>query len=174
MDQKLDPQIQTALTLAHHDYARNLNLYAAFKLGDQEIAEDLVQATFMKTWNYLVGGGKIDLMKAFLYHVLNDLIIDEYRKNKPTSLDLLIGKGFEPTTSIIAPFSILDGKAIILLIQQLPEPYSKIMRMKYVQDLSLKEISLITGQTKNAVAVQIHRGIKKLKALQGEAGAMEG
>jgi len=37
--------------------------------------------------------------------------------------------------------------------------------MRYVKDLSLKEISLITGQSTNATAVQIHRGLEKLKLL---------
>jgi len=31
--------------------------------------------------------------------------------------------------------------------------------------LSLKEISLITGQTKNTTAVQLHRTVSKLKSL---------
>ena len=37
--------------------------------------------------------------------------------------------------------------------------------MKYVQDLSLEEMSQITGQTKNGIAVKIHRGLEKLKIL---------
>jgi DNA-directed RNA polymerase specialized sigma24 family protein len=61
--------------------------------------------------------------------------------------------------------NILDGKKAITLIQKLPLKYQKIMRMKYVQDLSLKEMSLITGQSKNALAVQMHRGLEKLKLL---------
>ncbi|MCR4327924.1 MAG: hypothetical protein NUV53_00190 [Patescibacteria group bacterium] len=39
------------------------------------------------------------------------------------------------------------------------------MRMRHAQDLSLKEISLITGQSRNAVAVQAYRGLVKLKIL---------
>jgi DNA-directed RNA polymerase specialized sigma24 family protein len=41
----------------------------------------------------------------------------------------------------------------------LPEKYKKVMRMKYVQLLNLEEISLLLGQTKNATAVQLHRGL---------------
>ncbi|MCX6702497.1 MAG: sigma-70 family RNA polymerase sigma factor [Candidatus Wolfebacteria bacterium] len=113
----------------------------------------------MKTWSYLVKGGKIDLMKAFLYHILNNLIVDEYRKHKVISLDGLTEKGLEPISNNDSKnlFNILDGKAALLLIQRLPKIYQKVMRMKYVQDLSLKEMSLITGQSKNAIAVQIHR-----------------
>lgn len=158
------------MTEAHHDYGEKLNAHAFFKVRDHAIGEDLVQETFKKTWSYLVKGGKIELMKAFLYHILNNLIVDEYRKHKTTSLDVLLDKGYEPSTGLSGRlFNILDGKAAILLIQHLPEKYQKVIRMRYIQDLSLKEISLITGQSKNAVAVQVHRALEKLKMLYNPA-----
>ncbi len=162
--QKIDRQ--EILTVAHHDHWKGLNKRAFFKIHNHTIGEDLVQDTFMKTWQYLVKGGKIDVMKAFLYHVLNNLIVDEYRKNKTTSLDVMLEKGFEPSTGNSERLiNTLDGKAAVLLIQLLPEIYKKVMRMKHIQNLSIKEISLITGQTKNAITVQLHRGMEKLKLL---------
>ncbi len=161
-----ESQRQLLLTMAHGDYAKGLNAHAFFKTHNHSTGEDLVQETFMKTWKYLVKGGKIDIMKAFLYHVLNNLIVDEYRKRKTASLDVLIENGFEPgkdhTERLV---NILDGKAAILLIQHLPERYQKVMRMRYVQDLTLSEMSLITGKSKNTMAVQVHRGLEKLKVL---------
>lgn len=170
MTPKQETQRQAVLTVAHHDYEKGLNLYAFFKVNDHALGEDLVQSTFIKTWSYLVKGGKVDVMRAFLYHILNNLIVDEYRKRKTISLDILSDKGFEPSSpgSQNLP-NVLDGKAALILIQRLPEAYQKVMRMKYVQDLSLKEISLITGQSKNTIAVQVHRGLKKLKLLYSPA-----
>lgn len=166
MNPEEEIKIHTELNDAHRDYNKGLNLHAFYKISNRAIGEDLVQDTFIKTWRYLVRGGKIDVMKAFLYHILNNLIIDEYRKRKTTSLDVLLGKGFEPNTGDSKRiFDVLDGKAIILLIEQLPKTYQKVMRMKYVQDLSLKEMSLLTGQSKNTIAVQVHRGLEKLKLL---------
>ena len=105
-------------------------------------------------------------MKAFLYHVLNNLIVDDYRKRKSISLDAILEKGVEPSvTPAIQFFNIMDGKVAILLIQQLPLKYQKVIHMRYLQELSLREISLITGQSKNAIAVQIHCGLEKLKLL---------
>ena len=160
-------RIQDILTNAHHDFEKSLNARAFFKTSSHTIGEDLVQDTFIKTWSYLVKGGKIDIMKAFLYHVLNNLIVDQYRKHKTSSLDVMLEKGFEPSANDPPEqlFNILDGKEALPLITLLPETYQKVMRMKYIQDLSLKEISLITGQSKNAIAVQIHRGLEKLKLL---------
>lgn len=161
-----ETSLQAVLTTAHLSYEKKLNIHAFYKLHDHDLGEDLVQDAFIKTWKYLVRGGKIEIMRAFLYHILNDLIVDEYRKHKTGSLNALMEKGFEPkTNSSERLFNFLDGKALILLIAQLPEKYQKIMRMKYVQELSITEISLITGQSKNAVTVQAHRGLEKLKLL---------
>ena len=166
MTQKQETQRQMVLTTAHYDYEKGLNLHAFSKVHNRAIGEDMVQDTFMKTWSYLVKGGKIDVMKAFLYHILNNLIVDEYRKKKTASLDVLQEKGFEPSDGHSGRMlNILDGKEALLLIQRLPLTYQKVMRMRYVQDLSLKEMSLITGQSKNTIAVQVHRGLEKLKLL---------
>lgn len=152
--------------MAHHDFAKGMNSYSFFKVHNHTASEELVQDAFMKTWKYLVKGGKIDIMKAFLYHVLNQLIIDEYRKHKTISLDVLIEKGYEPSVDHTEKvFNILEGKSALLLIQHLPVKYRKVMKLRYAQSLSLQEISLITGQSRNAVAVQAHRGLVKLKLL---------
>lgn len=168
MTPKQKSRQQRVLAVAHHDYEKGLNVHAFFKVRDSAVSEDLVQDTFLKTWGYLVRGGKVDVMKAFLYHVLNDLVVDEYRKHKTVSLDLLLEKGFEPSDGHSSRlFNILDGRAAALLIGRLPDKYQKVMHMRYVQDLTLTEMSLITGQSKNAMAVQVHRGLEKLKVLCG-------
>lgn len=163
---KQEIKMQTTLATAHKEYAKGLNAYAFYKVHNHELGEDLVQDVFLKTWLYLVKNGKIELMKAFLYHVLNNLIVDQYRKRKTTSLDDLIEKGFEPSIDDSARlFNTIDGKAAMLLMIQLPEKYQKVLRMRYVQMLSLKEIAILTRRSANTVAVQIHRGLAKLRVL---------
>ena len=158
------------LTSAHHDHNKSLNSYAFFKVHDKFIGEDLVQDTFTKTWSYLVRGGKIVMVRAFLYNILNNLIVDQYRKqkHKTDSLDTLVENGFEPKDKDEESerlVNFLDGKNAVGFITKLPETYKKIIHMRFIQSMSLKEISLITGQKKNAIAVQIHRGLEKLMVL---------
>jgi RNA polymerase sigma-70 factor (ECF subfamily) len=165
MTQKDDEQKAT-LTLAHKDFQKGLNSYASFKVNNYALSEELVQDTFIKTWPYLVKGGEILKMKAFLYHVLNGLIIDEYRKRKVSSLDVLIENGYEPAFEEEAKVAdAFDGKIAVSLIAQLPKAYQKVMRMRYVQELSLAEMAVITGKSKNTMAVHAHRGLEKLKEL---------
>ena len=156
-----------ALTNAHLEYHKGLNAYAYFKTHDHAIGEDLVQDTFMKTWLYLVKGGKVELMRAFLYHILNNLIIDSYRKHSTTSLDALLEKGYEPSDDSESNrlFDALDAKALIPIILKLPLKYRRIMNLRYVKDLSIAEIARTVGQSKSTVTVQAHRGLKMLRAL---------
>ncbi len=153
---------------AYKQYEKGLSQYSYYKIHDPNRCQDLVQDTFMKAWKYLKRGGKIDMMKSFLYHVLNDLIIDEYRKQKHqvSSLDVLIENGFEQTTNDHGRIlNIMDGEKAAKLLKQLPTKYEKVIRMRYLQSLTLEEISEKIGQPKNTIAVQVHRGLDKLKAL---------
>lgn len=156
------------LTAAYTQYVKELKVSAFYKVHDPALSEDLVQDTFMKTWMYLVKGGKIGLMRAFLYHVLNNLVIDEYRKqkNKSLSLDDLAENGFEPSEDESGRlYDYLDGKMALSSINRLPPKYQRVMRMRYAQDLSLKEMSLLSGQSKNTLSVQAYRGLAGLRQL---------
>lgn len=156
----------TSFITAHNQHRKDLKAYAYFKVHDRMLSEDLVQDTFLKTWKYLSRGGNINMMRAFLYHVLNDLIIDEYRKRKAISLDILIENGYEPSSGTdTRATDILDGKAASELIGKLPKRYQKVIEMRYMQNLSIHEIATRTNQSKNTVAVQIHRGLEKLKSI---------
>jgi RNA polymerase sigma-70 factor (ECF subfamily) len=156
-------------------YQNSLSAYALSKTNNKTLSEDLVQDTFTKTWKYLVRNGKVVSMRALLYHILRQLIIDEYRKhNKPTSLDNLLEKGFEPSKDDYERnFDISDGKRVAQLIYRLPEKYQIVIHMRYVQELPLKEMSLLTNQSPNTVAVQCHRGLEKLKTIYYQEQSQE-
>jgi len=169
---------ERVLTTAHREYGRNLHSYAFFKTHNHAASQDLVQDTFIKTWAYLVKGGEVHLMKAFLYHVLNHLIVDEYRKHKMASLDVLIEKGFEPSADNSESISnTFDAKTMLHLVKDLREKYRKIIDLRFVKELSLEETSLILGQSKNTTAVQTHRALKELKEIynhkHGQYGSSE-
>jgi RNA polymerase sigma-70 factor, ECF subfamily len=149
---------------SYKNFEKGLNVHAFYKLSNHDLGQDLVQETFMKTWKFLVGGGEVEKMKAFLYHILNNLIIDEYRKKKPISLDDLFEKGYEhPDIKYTKSDNHMDGECAMNFISKLPKNYQKIMQMRFVDELSLDEISKITKKSANSIAVTIHRGLKKLK-----------
>ena len=79
-------EIMEAFTKAYDELSDAIFRHCWFRIGDRERAKDLMQETFTKSWQYISRGEKVDNLKAFLYRVANNLIIDEYRKKKELSL----------------------------------------------------------------------------------------
>ena len=67
---------------AYEKYANDIYRHCYFRVYNKELAEDLTQETFIKTWKYIVAGQEIKNTKSFLYKVAVNLIIDHSRKRK--------------------------------------------------------------------------------------------
>lgn len=140
--------------------------HSFFRVSQREIALDLVQDTFTKTWNHIVRGGDIQNMKSFLYQVMNNLIIDYYRKHKSSSLDILIEDGFDPSEEGgVAIIQNAEIENIKKSLSGLSEKDQEVIVMRYIDGLSLKEISDIIKESENVVSVRIHRATEKLKSI---------
>jgi len=101
---------------AYDELSDALFRHSFFRVSNKEVALDMVQDAFMKTWNHIVGGKIIENYKAFLYHVMNNLIIDYYRKSKSSSLDVLLDDGFDPGDTTV---NIEQSAEVSLLIRSL-------------------------------------------------------
>ena len=53
---------------------------------------------------------------------------------------------------------------VLQLLSQLPENQQEVIRLKFQQGLSYKEISSVTGLTVTNVGFLIHTGIKRLRS----------
>lgn len=143
--------------------------YCYFRVYDRERARELTQETFMKAWEYLSRTGKkIENLRAFLYKIAINLIIDESRqKSKKTiSLDVLHEEGFDPGEDHTQDWKKeIDNRAVLEAIEQLDEKYREVVWMRYIQELSVKEIAQALNDNENNVSVKIHRGLTQLRNL---------
>ena len=57
----------------------------------------------------------------------------------------------------------IDAKLVISTINQLDEKYREAVLMRYIDELSPKEIAEITGDSENNISVRIHRGLQQLR-----------
>ncbi len=149
----------------YEEYSKPLFKFCLYKLSNREKAIDLVSDTFLRTWQYLAQGNCIENEKSFLYTTARHLIIDEYRRKKNISLDLLISLGFETSyTDAQEIYNYLDGRIILKEVNKLPLSYSSVIMMRYVNDFSIGEISKILKSSENSISVKIHRGLSKLRS----------
>ncbi|MDP2641355.1 MAG: sigma-70 family RNA polymerase sigma factor [Candidatus Yanofskybacteria bacterium] len=137
--------------------------HCCFRLFEYESARDVTQETFTRTWKYIAEGGTVHNMRAFLYRVANNLIVDISRKRKVSSLHAIQEKGFDigfedPGISIQR----MDAKAAFVLLRKLNVKYRDVIVMRYIDELTVREIAGILGESENTISVRIHRGIQKL------------
>jgi len=151
-------------------YSDSLFRRGFFKLSSRDLAKDVLQDTFMKTWQYIKKGGTINDMKSFIYRTHNNLIIDEYRKKKPESLDLLHDdKGIDfGENNLEALYNKIDGEKALLLLNKLPTEYRDVIFMKYVEELTIQEIASLTNESPNNISVRLHRGLEKARKLYND------
>src|SRR3989344_1355003 len=142
------------LAKAYREHEQALLKRSFYKISNRDLADDLVQTTFLKTWEYLLRHKQIDSIRGFLFHVLNRLIIDEYRKEKQDSLDSLLETGFQIALDDSEKlFDQIDGKAAMLLIPLLGDKYEKVVSMRFQEEMTIKEIAEATQQSNNTVVV---------------------
>ncbi len=156
---------------AFDEYNDALFRHAVYRISDRERAIELVHDTFTKVWGYIRNGHEIDSYKSFLYKVINNLIIDEYRRRKEASLDAILGEegvdegafselhggGIDEIT-----FS-MDAKQTLELLGELPVVYREVITLRFVDGLGPKEISELIEETENVVSVRIHRALRLLR-----------
>lgn len=150
---------------AYDAYADDLFRHAYFRVRDREAAKDLVQEAFMKTWEALSAGATIENLRAFLYKVLTNAIIDSTRKKKTVSLDTLSEEGFNPpddrATDEVYVLTII--RETHELLSRLPDDYRMPLIMRHLDGLSPGEIAEALGLSENVVSVRINRAINKLR-----------
>jgi RNA polymerase sigma-70 factor (ECF subfamily) len=158
---------------AFEEYNDALFRHAYLRVSNREKAIDLVHDAYTKVWSYIRDGYQIDSFRPFLYKVLNNLIIDEYRKRKESSLDALLEQEgvdegsfddlSESTVEMMA--ATIDGRKAFDLLEELPDQYREVIIYRFVDQLGPREISELTEESENVISVRIHRGLKLLRKM---------
>ncbi len=148
--------------------------FCLIRVSDREKALDIMQETFLRLWRTLTEGKEIRNDRAFLFSVAHRLVIDWYRKKKSLSLDRMLSNkegdleydlpDDKTTKDIIVG---AEGRYLLDKIEELPPSYRDPIYLRFVEDLSLKEIGNILGISTNAASVRVNRGILELKKKTG-------
>ena len=164
---------------AFEEYSDALFRHASLRISDRERAIDIVHDTYTKVWMYVRQGHDIEQFRPFLYKVLNNLIIDEYRKKRESSLDALfevdgVDEGTfedlsENTVEQLA--ATIDGKKAFKELERLPDEYREVIILRFIDELGPKEISELIEESENVISVRLHRGLSMLRKLMHQEEA---
>jgi len=156
---------------AYDTYSEAIYRHCFFRVFSKERAEELVQETFLRTWEYIKEGKEVQHMKSFLYQVANRLVIDNARKKKEESLEVLleISETFEPSyeekENFESQFLLRDIKQAM---EKLEPRDREVITLRFIDDLDPKEIASVLGLNSNVVSVRLNRAMNRLKEIAGE------
>jgi len=170
--QRTSVQLEESFLEAYDAYAEALFRKCYFSVRDRELAHDIVQETFTRTWNYLCEGRRIDYFRAFLYRTANNLIVDTIRRKRSVSLDALIEDvGIEVRDEHATnPENQASAQEVLNRLHILDDMYERVIRLRYLEGKTPRDIALQLGVSENVVFVRLHRGLRRLALLMGRQG----
>ncbi|NGZ77802.1 RNA polymerase sigma factor SigW [Saccharibacillus alkalitolerans] len=143
-------------------------------LSNRHEAEDVVQETFLRVYRNLDRYDPGQKFSTWIYRIGTNLSIDRLRKRKPTySLDAEIGDQDGADGYALIPsdnrtpeteYMISETRTTIHeAIDGLPPKYKTVMILRYLQELSLQEISDVLDMPVTTIKTRVHRGREFLR-----------
>ena len=147
------------------------------KIKNRDLSEDIFQDTFIKVINSLQRGKYNEEGKflPWIMRIAHNLVIDHFRKEskiksiRPTDefniFDVINSGGRGQDEEMIRKRVYADLNA---LIKDLPEDQMEVLKMRYFNDMSFKEISKITGVSINTALGRMRYALINLRNLSNE------
>jgi len=143
-------------------YADGALRMAAAIVSDRMTAADAVQETFVRVYRHI---GTYDETRPFRSWFHTILVNECHRSMKKQSKTIPVDP--DETKDLPADrdtYAFEEEDALYRLVQELEEPFRLPIVLKYVNDLTDREISDVMQLNVNTVKSRLHKGKKKLKS----------
>lgn len=154
--------------------------YCYFKVNDRCLAEDLTQETFLR---YFSQGSYVSRGKqlAYLYTIARNLCIDYYRSaGRAERMGAAVQEGYYAG----AAYGVADKcpqnpmehvektLSLQMAVDKLPPEQQELILLRYVNELSVREICKITGLSRSSEYRMEKAALRKLKKIlqEGDLG----
>jgi RNA polymerase sigma-70 factor (ECF subfamily) len=156
-------------------YRRYLNRvygYAFYQLGDHHDAEDATERTFLAALAAL--GGFRDTgstFRAWLFRIAHNTIANVHRSRarRPT---VALPEGWDRSAPDADPAGLVgrgeELREVLALIDELPDERRQVILLRFVDELSAREIGIVLDRSEGAVRVLLHRALRELAAQLAE------
>lgn len=149
-------------------YQPKIYRFVLVKVSHREEAEDLTHQVFLSAWQNIERYQDVGHpFSSWLYRIARNQIIDHYRTRKPTvTIDEVDPNEFAVVnlTELTIENRLALGK-VLRAVRTLKQDYQDVIIMRYVEDLSPKEVAAVFGKSEGAVKLLQHRAVKQLRAL---------
>lgn len=161
---------ENKLVALYEKYYHVLLYVAVGYLKDHQLAEDMVQETFIKVADRLSAVQEVSskMTKYFLITIVRNKCIDYIRKMKRMpeivleDWELGMEGCDQPLEQVVRQETLRE---LNIMIDQLEDSYKIPLKLRYIEGLSNQEIAEKTHLSANLVAVRINRAKKMLREM---------
>jgi RNA polymerase sigma-70 factor (ECF subfamily) len=165
-----DPAAFEALYRMHVD---GVYSYAFYQLGDHHDAEDVTERTFLAALAALPGFEERGAtVRSWLYRIAHNAIANQHRtraRRRTEPLDAVaerrapddVGGAVERRDEL---------RRVRAALRQISDERRRVIILRFVDELSCREIGEVVGRSEGAVRVLLHRALRELHArLEGQS-----
>lgn len=157
---------ELAFEVIYKRYAVQLLSIAYRKVGERDIAEDIVQEVFITLLRNKDSANTITSLFAYLYVTLKNKILDAYRRDVlQKKYAQQVNMHFEEQDN--SPYFQIETrdleKKLESEIEKLPPQCGKVFRLSRQKHLSNKEIALQLGISENTVEQHMRKALRILR-----------
>lgn len=153
-------------------YQLKIYRFIFLKVSKKPEAEDLTQQVFLNAWenisDYEFRGFPFS---SWLYRIANNAVIDYYRsgRNYQSFDELSDERAMDFPDWAKELDRDFDFQLVKNSLSRLDSDYQSVLIMKFIEDLSNKEIAIVLGKSEGAIRVIQHRALKQLKKYVDES-----
>lgn len=147
----------------YDEYYQRIRRYIYFKVPRSEDADELTSEVFLRGWEYGTSS-RVENAGALFYRIARNIIADFYRSRE--EVEELKDQRVASSEDAAQDLMIKEEHAQLMnLMRRLKEEYQDVLVMRFLDEMSVKEISIVLEKTPNNVRVLLHRAKKSLQEL---------
>jgi RNA polymerase sigma-70 factor, ECF subfamily len=146
-------------------YFEQIRAYFISRVSNSSIAEDLAQDVFYKAFKYLDSFVPTNSSYGtYLLRIAHNILVNYYR-DAQKHIYQPIERAAEVSDNGKLAQVIMRKDILMRVLLRASESERAVIKMKYIEGLSIKEIAALQGKTENAVKLHLSRARKKLRLI---------
>ncbi len=155
-------------TAYYHEYKDKIFNYLMYRLNhDRDICEELLMDIILKAYEKFADfDSEKGSFKTWIFTIAHNHLINHWRDRKNiSSLDELEESGLQLATVDIKDDASghFDKKVITTILEKLNASNREIISLRYLSELSYKEIADVTGKNEGAIRTGLSRALDQFK-----------
>jgi RNA polymerase sigma-70 factor (ECF subfamily) len=148
-------------------YQHRLFRYLLRMVGDNSVAEDLFQQTWMRVIERIDTYKEHSEFSVWLFSIAHNLAIDYWRARRPEPLDEDAPENEHfhdhSVDALSAMISSERAVAVATIVETLPPIYREVLTLRFEEGMKIHEIAVVLQQPLPTIKTRLHRALNLLR-----------